>query len=111
MTDRTKCLLLVLLLWPTWAFAHGVEILLTVSIVLVSPILFLLVIHFIPLFPTERARLIVVYLVSIALTYFLTSLLSYWEHETLINWLLVLIPIGATRAAYQRLRAKRNRPE
>jgi hypothetical protein len=111
MNHRTKRLLLVLMLWPTCAFAHGVEILLTVSIVVVSPVLFLLLIHFIPLFPAERARLIVVYLVTTGSTFFLTSLLSYWEHETVINWLLVLVPVGATLAAYLQMRARRNRLE
>ncbi|MBO2033392.1 hypothetical protein J4D99_18505 [Siccationidurans ginsengisoli] len=111
MPHRTKRLLLCLLLLPTLAFAHGEEILLTVAILVISPILFSLVILCIPFVPAERSRVIVVYLVAIALTFFLTSLLPYGTYNTWINWLLVLVPIAAAIAASHRLRAKRNRSE
>lgn len=96
------------MLLPTWAFAHGVEVLLTVSILFGSLVLFFLLILAIPLFPAERKRLIAVYLVTIGLTVFLTSLLTYWVHETLVNLLIGLTPVITTVSAYLLMRAKRS---
>ena len=41
MNQRTTCLLLFLLLLPTWAFAHGEEVLTTVFLLAGSLLLFL----------------------------------------------------------------------
>ena len=99
MNQRLKALLLFTLL-PTWAFAHGEEVLTTVFLFVGSLLLFFVVVLAVPLPYAEKAVLTVVYLTTIGLATYLTSGWPYRVNMTLINTLIGLAPVLTTVSAY-----------
>jgi hypothetical protein len=88
------------MLLPTWAFAHGEEVLTTVFLFVGSLLLFFVVVLVIPLPYPEKAVLVAVYLITIGLAGYLTSGLPYRVNMTLINVLIGLTPVITTVSAY-----------
>lgn len=99
MNQRLKALLLFMLL-PTWAFAHGEEVLTTAFLFAGSLLLFFVVVLVVPLSYAEKAVLTVVYLTAIGLATYLTSGWPYRVNMTSINMLIGLAPVLTTLSAY-----------
>ena len=104
--DRLKVLLLFLLL-PLVASAHGQEVLLT--LLLLVGLLFFVVILALTLPYAEKAILVVVYLVTLCGAMFGTNQVPYQVNMTLINLVLGLAPVATTVATYLVLRARRTK--
>jgi len=99
MNQRLKALLFFALL-PIWAFAHGEEVLTTISLFIGSLLLFFVVVLVVPLPYAEKAVLTVVYLTTIGLATYLISGWPYRVNMTLINMLIGLAPVLTTVSAY-----------
>lgn len=108
MNQRTKALLFFMLL-PTWAFAHGEEVLTTVFLFVGSLLLFFVLVLLIPLPYEEKAVLVAVYLTTIGLAVYFTSGLPYRINMTLINMVIGLTPVFTTVSAYLLLWSKRRK--
>jgi hypothetical protein len=110
MSQRLRVLLLFTLL-PTWAFAHGEEVLTTVFLFVGSLLLFFVVVLVIALPYAEKAVLTVVYLTTIGFVTYLTNDWSYRVNMTLINILTGLVPVLTTGAAYLLMWARRKKKQ
>lgn len=110
MSQRLKVLLLFTLL-PTWAFAHGEEVLTTVFLFVGSLLLFFVVVLVIPLPYAEKAVLTVVYLTTIGLVTYLTNDWPYRVNMTLINMLTGLAPVLTTVSAYLLMWVRRRKQQ
>ena len=96
MNQRTTCLLLFLLLLPTWALAHGEEVLTTVFLLAGSLLLFLVGVPTVPLPYAEKTVLVAVYLVTLAGVIYWSDSLPYRINMALINWVIGLVPVLTT---------------
>lgn len=110
MSQRLRVLLLFTLL-PTWAFAHGEEVLTTVFLFAGSLLFFFVVVLVIPLPYAKKAVLTVVYLTTIGLVTYLTNGWPYFVNMTLINLLIGLVPILTTVSAYLLMWVRRKQRE
>lgn len=96
MNQRTTGLLLLFLLLPAWAFAHGEEVLTTLFLFIGSLVLFFAVMLALPIPYAEKAVLIAIYLVTLAVATFFTMRMPYRINMALINWTIGLAPFGTT---------------
>lgn len=100
MKPSPQLLLLLFLLLPTAAYAHGEEILSTFFLILGSLVLFCIVVLLIPIAYTEKAVLVVVYLVTMGGGIYFTNGLPYLVNMRLINTTIGLAPVVACTAAF-----------
>ncbi|GGF09817.1 hypothetical protein [Hymenobacter cavernae] len=101
MADRKgNLLLLLLLLLPLGAFAHGEEILETVFLQISSFFLFLVTVLLIRISYAKKALLVTIYLLATFLVWRLTDEWPYYDTRRLINVLVGAVPLGSTLVAY-----------
>ena len=110
MNQRTTCLLLFLLLLPTWAFAHGEEVLTTVFLLAGSLLLFLVGVLTVPLPYAKKVVLTAVYLVTLAGATYWANGLPYRINMALINWVIGLLPVLTTVSTALFVWARRKKP-
>jgi len=109
MNQRTMGLLLLLLLLPMWAFAHGEEVLTTVFLLAGSLLLFLVGVLAVPLPYAEKGVLVAVYLVTLAVATYWANGLPYRINMALINWAIGLAPVLTTVSAALFMWARRKK--
>jgi hypothetical protein len=110
MNQRTTRLLLLFLLMPTWAFAHGEEVLTTVFLFAGSLLLFFVGVLAVPLPYAEKAVLVAVYLLTLAGVTYWASALPYRINTALINWVVGLAPVITTVSAALFMWTRRKKP-
>ncbi|WBA44386.1 hypothetical protein [Hymenobacter canadensis] len=110
MNQRTTGLLLLFLLLPTWAFAHGEEVLTTVFLLAGSLLLFLVGVLAVPVPYAEKAVLVAVYLVTLAVATYWANGLPYRMNIALANWVIGLAPFLTTVSAALLMWARRKKP-
>ena len=99
MNQRTTGLLLFLLLLPTWASAHGEEVLTTVFLLAGPLMLFFVAVLAVPLSHAEKAVLVAVYLATVAVATSWANGRPYRVNMALINWVIGLAPVCTTVSA------------
>ena len=92
--------LLLLLLLPTLAYAHGEEVLYTLFLGVGSLIVFFIAILIVPATYPEKAVLVTVYLLTLGVVICLTSNLPYLANMRLINTIICLAPPVACAIAF-----------
>jgi len=109
MNQRTTGLLLLFLLLPTWAFAHGEEMLMTAFLFAGSLLLFLVLLLIVPLPYAEKAVMVTVYLVTIVVIICLANMMPYRIDMALTNWIVGLAPVSTTIFAALLMWARRKK--
>jgi hypothetical protein len=97
---------LLLLASPLTAFAHGEEVLLTVFLEFL--VVAILVIGLLTINLNGKGKLIIggIYILAVALTFMITNSLPYNEYRTMINILVVFVPVTIGGISYIGLKNK-----
>ena len=97
---------LLLLASPLTAFAHGAEVLLTVFLEFL--VIVILVIGLLTVNLNGKGKLIigVIYILAVVITFIITNSLPYNQYRTLINILVVFVPLTIGAISYIGLKNK-----
>lgn len=93
MKKQKNIFLLLLLASPLTVFAHGEEVLLTVFLELL--LIVILVIGLLTINLNGKGKLIIggLYILAVVLTFIITNSLPYNQYRTMINFLVVFVPL------------------
>lgn len=105
--NRLKYIIALLLFAsPLTALAHGEEVLVTVFLEFLTVVILVIGLFTIKL--NKKGKFVIggIYLMTIILTSILTNLLPYRQNQTLINFLVVVVPLTIGIASYIGLKDK-----
>ena len=105
--EKVKHILsLLLLVTPLRAFAHGEEVFLTVFLEFL--VVVILVIGLLAINLNAKGKIVIgcIYIVAAVLTFMLTSSLPYNQYRTMINILVVFVPLTIGVIGYSALKNK-----